>query len=79
MAGARGPRRARGWASPNWRPGRVSVQTGGELRLALPDARAAAPPPGGGGIPVAFEAGTTEITVTVTGEAVADERKSPAR
>jgi predicted secreted protein len=75
----RAARAAKGLGFANWRPGRVSVQAGGELRSPYPMRAAAAPPPGGGGIPVAFEAGTTEITVTVTGEAVADERKSPAR
>ena len=78
VAGARGPRR-QGAGLRELAPGRVSVQAGGELRSPYPMRAAAAPPPGGGGIPVAFEAGTTEITVTVTGEAVADERKSPAR
>jgi predicted secreted protein len=73
----RAARAARGLGFPNWRPGRVSVQTGGEMRPPYAMRAAAAPPPGGG-VPVAFEAGSTEITVTVSGEAVAEDRR-PAR
>jgi|OpeIllAssembly_1097287.scaffolds.fasta_scaffold19876_2 predicted secreted protein len=73
----RAARAARGLGFPNWRPGRVSVQTGGEMRPPFA-MRAAAAPPSGGGVPVAFEAGSTEITVTVSGEAVAEDRR-PAR
>ena len=73
----RAARAARGLGFPNWRPGRVNVQAGGEMRPPYAMRAAAAPPPGGGA-PVAFEAGTTEITVTVSGEAVAEDRR-PAR
>jgi predicted secreted protein len=73
----RAARAARGLGFANWRPGRVSVQTGGEMRPRYEVRMAAAPPPGGGA-PVAFEAGSTEITVTVSGEAVAEDRR-PAR
>jgi predicted secreted protein len=73
----RAARAARGLGFANWRPGRVSVQTGGDMRPRY-EARMAAAPPAGGGAPVAFEAGSTEITVTVSGEAVAEDRR-PAR
>lgn len=58
---------AQGLGFASWRVGRVGVQTGGglanPLMRAQPMAMAAAPP-------VAIEAGTTDVTVTVSGDAV---------
>jgi len=54
-----------------WRPGRVTVNTGDAIPRPEPMMRAqamAAPPVS----PLAFEGGTTDITVTVTGDAVLD-------
>jgi predicted secreted protein len=59
----------------SWRPGRVAVSTGdvGPVpRVEMMRAQMAAP---AGAAPVAVEGGTTEITVTVTGEALLDALK----
>jgi predicted secreted protein len=66
---------ARGLGFPGWRPGRVTVQAGGGrpipvMRAAAADAFAGAPP-------VAVEAGTTDVTVTVTGDAVLEAARPP--
>jgi len=66
---------ARGLGFPSWRPGRVTVQAGGRgmpvMRAAMAaDAYAGAPP-------VAVEAGTTDITVIVTGDAVLEAARPP--
>ncbi|MBK6334934.1 MAG: SIMPL domain-containing protein [Betaproteobacteria bacterium] len=74
----RAARAAQGLGFPGWRPGRVQVQTGEQMRAPYPVMRAAASP-AAGGAPVAFEAGTTEITVTVSGEAVQDSRRASPR
>lgn len=73
----RAARAARGLGFPGWRPGRVSVQTGHEVRPPYPMMRASAQPMADAGAPVAFEAGTSDITVTVSGEAVLDTGKAP--
>ncbi|HEX8013577.1 MAG TPA: SIMPL domain-containing protein [Casimicrobiaceae bacterium] len=65
---ARAQQAARGLGFSGWRVGRVTVQTGGGGPIS-PVLRAqvmAAP----GGAPVTVEAGTTEVTVTVSGDAV---------
>ncbi len=74
----RAARAAQGLGFVGWRPGRVSVQTGEQVRPPYPVMRAAAAP-AAGGAPVAFEAGATEVTVTVSGEAVAEGRRAPLR
>jgi predicted secreted protein len=74
----RAARAAQGLGFAGWRPGRVSVQTGEQARPPYPVMRAAAAP-ASGGAPVAFEAGATEVTVTVSGEAVAEGRLAPLR
>jgi predicted secreted protein len=73
----RAARAAQGLGFPLWRPGRVNVQTAGDFRPPYPMLRAAAPQSAAAGAPVAFEAGTTEITVTVSGEAVLERKPSP--
>lgn len=55
-----------------WRPGRVTVGTGDYAPPPSPMFRAQASP--AGMAPVAVEGGTTDITVTVTGEAILDKR-----
>jgi predicted secreted protein len=64
---ARAQQAAQGLGFPSWRVGRVGVQTGGgqayPVMRAQTMAMSAAPP-------VAIEAGTTDVTVTVSGDAV---------
>lgn len=59
-----------------WRPGRVSVATGDHVAQPRFEAmaRAAAAPPASP--PVAVEGGTTELTVTVSGDAILDKPAS---
>jgi len=65
---ARAQNAAQGFGAPSWRPGHVTIQTGDAVRP-QPMMRAAA-----GAMaqvaPVAAEAGTSDITVTVSGEAI---------
>ena len=74
---ARADLAAQGFGYQGWRVGKVAVQTGDSMRP-YPTMRAtamaadAAPP-------VTVEAGTTDVTVTVTGEAVLESSRSPSR
>jgi predicted secreted protein len=61
-----------------WRPGHVSVQTGDAGR-AYPVMRAQTLAGPAGAAPVALEAGTTDVSVTVSGEAVIDAARVPTR
>ena len=65
---ARAQNAAQGFGAPSWRPGHVTIQTGDAVRP-QPMMRATA-----GALaqsaPVATEAGTSDITVTVSGEAI---------
>jgi predicted secreted protein len=65
---ARAQQAARGLGFAAWKVGHVTVQTSDGGRV-YPMARAQ-PMASSGGAPVALEAGTTEVTVTVSGEAV---------
>src|SRR5947208_16941649 len=66
---ARAKQAAVGLGFSGWRVGHVTVQpSGGGPVYPLMRAQAMASP--GGGAPVAVEAGTTEVTVTVSGEAI---------
>jgi predicted secreted protein len=65
---------ARGLGFSGWRPGRVTVQAGGGRPMPVMRAAAA---DAYGGAPVAIEAGTTDVTVTVTGDAVLDAARPP--
>ncbi|HEX3633030.1 MAG TPA: SIMPL domain-containing protein [Casimicrobiaceae bacterium] len=58
-----------------WRPGHLTVQTGDGGRV-YPTMRAQAAP---GFAPVAIEAGTTDVTVTVNGEAILEAATVPMR
>lgn len=65
---ARARQAAQGLGFADWKPGHVTVQTGDGGRV-YPMARALAASPAGA-VPVAVEGGTTDVTVTVSGEAV---------
>ncbi|HEX4522222.1 MAG TPA: SIMPL domain-containing protein [Casimicrobiaceae bacterium] len=60
-----------------WRPGHLAVQTGDGGRM-YPTMRAQATP-GFAPAPIAVEAGTTDVTVTVSGEAVLEAAAIPSR
>jgi predicted secreted protein len=74
---ARAQQAAIGLGSAGWRPGHVTVQTGDGGR-AYPLMRAQAMS-SGGSAPVAIEAGTTDVSVTVSGEAILDSARPPTR
>jgi predicted secreted protein len=63
---------AQGFGYASWRAGRVAVQTGDHGRP-QPMMRATAGAYAAGGAPVAVEGGNTEVTVTVSGEAVLEQ------
>ena len=68
---------AQGFGAGGWRPGRITVQTNDYARpqpmfRSAGMAVAAAPP-------VAVEGGMSDVTVTVSGEAILDTLRSPAR
>jgi predicted secreted protein len=65
---ARAQNAAQGFGAPSWRPGHVTIQTGDAVRP-QPMMRAAAGTLAQSA-PVATEAGTSDITVTVSGEAI---------
>jgi len=60
---------AQGLGYERWRPGHVSVQTG-EMARPQPLMKAQAMSASAAPAPISVEAGTTEVTVTVSGEAV---------
>lgn len=66
---------ALGFAS--WRPGHLTVQAGDGGRV-YPTMRAQATP-GFAQTPIALEAGTTDVTVTVNGEAILEAATMPTR
>jgi predicted secreted protein len=61
-----------------WRPGHVTVQTSEPGRV-FPMARAQAMASSAGSAPVAMEGGTTDVTVTVSGEAVLEQARPATR
>jgi len=65
---ARAQQAAKGLGFAAWKPGHVTVQTGEGGRV-FPMARATAMS-AAGSVPVAVEGGTTDVTVTVSGEAL---------
>lgn len=75
---ARAQQAAIGLGFAGWRPGHVGVQTGDAGRP-YPMMRAQAMASPAGSAPVALEAGTTEVSVTVSGEAVLDTTTVPTR
>jgi len=66
---ARAQAAAQGFGAASWRPGHVTVQAGDTMVRPLPMMRAAAGAMAAAA-PVAAEAGTSDITVTVSGEAI---------
>ncbi len=74
---ARAQQAAIGLGYAGWRPGHVTVQTGEGGRV-YPQMRAQAMS-SGGSAPVAIEAGTTDVSVTVSGEAILDSARAPTR
>jgi predicted secreted protein len=74
---ARAQQAANGLGFAGWHPGHVTVQTGDGGRV-YPMMRAQAMS-SGGSAPVAIEAGTTEVSVTVSGEAILDSASGPTR
>jgi predicted secreted protein len=68
---SRAQQAASGLGSERWRTGHVTVQTSEPGRV-YPMARAASAAPMGEMAPVNVEAGTTDVTVTVTGDAILD-------
>ena len=75
---ARAHQAALGLGFSGWAPGRISVQTGDAGR-AQPMMRAQAMATSPGFAPVAIEAGTTEVSVTVSGEAILSPVTMPMR
>jgi predicted secreted protein len=75
---ARAQNAARGFGFDGWRMGRVSIQTGDAgrpqpmYRMAASAMSAAAPP-------VAVEGGDTDVTVTISGDAVLEGPRAPGR
>jgi predicted secreted protein len=74
---ARAQQATNGLGFAGWRPGHVMVQTGDGGRV-YPMMRAQAMS-SGGAAPVAIEAGTTDVSVTVSGEAILDSASGPTR
>ena len=66
---ARAQNAAQGFGAPSWRPGHVTIQTSDAVRP-QPMMRAAAGGAMAQSAPVVAEAGTSDITVTVSGEAI---------
>ena len=75
---ARAQQAALGLGFPGWRPGHITVQTGDAGR-AYPVMRAQAMASSAGSAPVAVEGGTTDVSVTVSGEAILAPMTVPTR
>jgi predicted secreted protein len=74
---ARAEQAAKALGFASWRPGHLTVQAGDGGR-AYPTMRAQATP-GFAQAPIAIEGGTTDVTVTVNGEALLEAAITPAR
>jgi predicted secreted protein len=72
---ARAEQAAQALGFAGWRPGHLTVQSGDGGRM-YPTMRAQAAP---GFAPVTLEAGTTDVTVTVNGEAILEAATMPTR
>ncbi|MCC6196508.1 MAG: SIMPL domain-containing protein [Burkholderiales bacterium] len=72
---ARAQNAARGFGFDAWRTGRVTVQTGEPIRPIPMMRMQAAAPAAGGAPPVNVEGGNTDVTVTVTGEALLEGKR----
>ena len=74
---SRAQQAALGLGFGGWRVGHVVVQTTGPGPVPMMRAQVMASAPGGA--PVSLEAGTTEVSVSVSGDAVLEEPKVPTR
>jgi predicted secreted protein len=75
---ARAQNAARGFGAAGWRAGHVTIQTGDFARPPLPMLRAAGAP-AVAAAPVATEGGTSDVTVTVSGEAILEPARTGAK
>ena len=75
---ARAERAAQGLGFQGWRVGKVTIQTGDAARP-YPVMRAGAMTAADAAPPVTVEAGTTDVTVTVTGDAVLEPTRPAGR
>jgi len=73
---ARAEQAAQALGFASWHPGHLNVQAGDSGRI-YPTMRAQAAP--SFAAPVALEAGTTDVTVTVSGEAILEAARTPQR
>jgi predicted secreted protein len=73
---ARATEAARGFGFDGWRLGKVAIQTGDAIR---PQPRMRAMAVASSVAPVELEAGNTDVTVTVSGDAVLDASRLPSR
>ncbi len=69
---------ANGFGYPGWRPGKVTIQTG-DFARPTPMYRQSVSAMAASAPPLALEAGNTDVTVTVAGEAVLDSARPAAR
>ena len=69
---------ARGFGFDTWRTGKVAIQTGEPVRP-MPMMRMQAQSMAGGAPPVNVEGGNTDVTVTVTGDAVLEGARPQSR
>lgn len=69
---------ARGFGYEGWRTGRVTIQSG-DFAPPRPMYRAAAAPMAASAPPVSVEGGNTDVTVSVSGEAILDPARPLAR
>ena len=74
---ARAQQAARGFGYDTWRTGKVTVQTGEPVRPIPMMRMQAAGAPAAAAPPVNVEGGNTDVTVTVTGEAVLEGQRAP--
>lgn len=75
---ARAQNAANGFGYPSWRAGRVAIQTG-DFARPTPMYRQSSMAMAASAPPVAIEAGNTDVTVTVSGEAVLESARPAAR
>jgi predicted secreted protein len=73
---ARAAEAARGFGFDGWKLGKVAIQTG---EMGRPQPRMRTMAFGASAAPVEIEAGNSDVTVTVQGEAMLDSTRSPSR
>ena len=75
---ARAQNAAKGFGYEAWRTGKVTIQTG-DFARPQPMLRMQATAMSAGAPPVSVEGGNTDVTVSVTGDAVLDQARPPAK